>query len=35
VAFRLAYLTLGHLLSWLALLPRSDVAKEAEILVPP
>jgi len=33
VALRLAYLTLGRVLSWLALLARSDMAKDAEILV--
>jgi transposase InsO family protein len=33
VALRLAYLTLGRVLSWLALLARSDAAKDAEILV--
>jgi putative transposase len=33
VALRLAYLTLGRVLSWLALLARSDTAKDAEILV--
>jgi putative transposase len=32
VAFRLAYLALGRVLSWLALLPRSDITKEAEIM---
>jgi putative transposase len=31
VAFRLAYLALGRVLSWPALLPRSDLAKEADI----
>ena len=33
MAFRLAYLTLARLLSWLALLAQSDTAKDAEILV--
>ena len=33
MAFRLAYLLLGRVLSWLALLARSDTAKDAEILV--
>jgi putative transposase len=33
VALRLAYLTLGRVLSWLALLSRSDTAKDVEILV--
>src|SRR5690349_5264987 len=33
VAFRLAYLTLARVLSWLALLARSDAAKDVEILV--
>ena len=33
MAFRLAYLTLARLLSWLALLAQSDAAKDAEILV--
>jgi putative transposase len=32
VAVRLALLTLAHVLSWLALLARSDTAKDAEIL---
>jgi putative transposase len=35
VAFRLAYLLLARVLSWLALLARSDAAKDAEILVLP
>jgi putative transposase len=33
VALRLAYLTLARVLSWLALLARSDKAKDVEILV--
>ena len=33
MAFRLAYLLLTHVLSWLALLARSDAAKDVEILV--
>jgi putative transposase len=33
VAFRLAYLMLARVLSWLALLARSDSAKDVEILV--
>ena len=33
MAFRLAYLMLARVLSWLALLARSDVAKDVEILV--
>jgi hypothetical protein len=33
VAFGLAYLMLARILSWLALLARSDAAKEVEILV--
>ena len=33
MALRLAYLTLGRVLNWLALLARSDTAKDAEILV--
>jgi putative transposase len=33
VAFRLAYLLLARVLSWLALLARSDAAKDIEILV--
>jgi putative transposase len=33
VAFRLAYLLLARVLSWLALLARSDTAKDVEILV--
>jgi hypothetical protein len=32
VAFRLAYLMLLRVLSWLALLARSDIAKDVEIL---
>ena len=33
MAFRLAYLMLARVLSWLALLARSDSAKDVEILV--
>ena len=33
MTFRLAYLMLARVLSWLALLARSDAAKDAEILV--
>jgi len=33
VAFRLAYLLLARVLSWLMLLARSDAAKDVEILV--
>jgi putative transposase len=33
VALRLAYLTLARVLSWLAVLARSDTAKDVEILV--
>jgi hypothetical protein len=33
VAFRLVYLLLAHVLSWLALLARSGAAKNVEILV--
>jgi hypothetical protein len=33
VAFRLAYLLLARVLSWVALLARSDADKDAEILV--
>ena len=33
MAFRLAYLILARVLSWLALLARSDAAKDVEILV--
>jgi hypothetical protein len=33
VALRLAYLALARVLSWLALLARSDAAKDLEILV--
>jgi putative transposase len=33
VAFGLAYLMLARVLSWLALLARSDAAKDIEILV--
>ena len=32
MAFRLAYLMFARVLSWLALLARSDTAKDAEIL---
>ena len=32
MALRLAYLTLARVLSWLALLARSDADKDAEIL---
>jgi hypothetical protein len=32
VAFRLAYLILARVLSWLALLARSDATKDIEIL---
>jgi putative transposase len=32
VAFRIVYLTLVRVLSWLALLARSDTAKDVEIL---
>ena len=32
-AFQLAYLMLARVLSWLALLARSDVSKDVEILV--
>ena len=32
VAFRLAYLMIVRMLSWLALLARSDTAKDVEIL---
>ena len=32
MAFRLAYLILARVLSWLALLARSDAAKDVEIL---
>jgi hypothetical protein len=31
VAFRLSYLTLARILSWLALIARSDAAKDAEM----
>ena len=33
MAFRLAYLMLARMLSWLALLARADAAKDVEILV--
>ena len=33
MVFRLAYLTLAHVLGWLALLVRSEAAKDVEILV--
>jgi hypothetical protein len=33
VAFRLAYLMIARMLSWLALLARADAAKDVEILV--
>jgi len=33
VAFRLAYLLLARVLSWLALLARSDAAKDVKILL--
>ena len=33
MAFQLAYLMLARVLSWLALLARSDAAKDVEILV--
>jgi hypothetical protein len=33
IAFRLAYLMLSRVLSWLALIARSDAAKDVEILV--
>ena len=33
MAFRLAYLLLARVLSWLALLARSDAAKDVEIPV--
>ena len=33
MGLRLAYLVLARVLSWLALLVRSDAAKDAEILV--
>jgi hypothetical protein len=31
VAFRLSYLMLARILSWLALIARSDAAKDAEM----
>ena len=33
IAFRLAHLILARLLSWLALLARSDATKDVEVLV--
>ena len=33
MALRLAYLMLGHLLSWVTLLARTEAAKDVEILV--
>jgi len=33
VTFRLAYLMLARVLSWLALLARADAVKDVEILV--
>jgi putative transposase len=33
VVLRLGYLTLAHMASWLALLARSDAAKDIEIFV--